>query len=75
MADKLIIVMKDISLEVYVTLEYQLDRRNRHSAAFAEIENRTDAPFTIEQVASATWNLPRGTDYRLRYLTGRWAAE
>src|SRR6187402_1769103 len=72
---ELAIVMKDISREVYVTLQYRMDPETgilRHSA---EIENRTGAPFTIEQVASGTWNLPRGTDYRLRYVTGRWAGE
>jgi alpha-galactosidase len=73
--DKLSIVMKDISREVYVTLDYQADSETGILRRSARIENRTDAPFTIEQVAAATWNLPRGTDYRLRYLTGRWAAE
>ena len=74
-ADKLSIVMKDISREVYVTLDYQADPETGILSRSARIENRTDAPFTIEQVAAGTWNLPRGTDYRLRYLTGRWAAE
>src|SRR5580698_10422085 len=69
------VVMKDISREVYVTLEYQPDAETVILRRSATIENRTGAPFTIEQVASGTWNLPRGTDYRLRYLTGRWAAE
>jgi alpha-galactosidase len=69
------VVMKDISREVYVTLEYQPDTETGILRRSATIENRTDAPFTIEQVAAGTWNLPRGTDYRLRYLTGRWAAE
>jgi alpha-galactosidase len=73
--NKLEIVMKDISREVYVTLQYQADAKTGILRRSAEIENRTDAPFTIEQVSAATWNLPRGTDYRLRYLTGRWAAE
>lgn len=73
--NKLDIVMKDISREVYVTLQYQADPETGILRRSADIENRTDAPFTIEQVAAATWNLPRGTDYRLRYLTGRWAAE
>ena len=73
--NQLDIVMKDISREVYVTLQYQVDAETGILRRSAEIENRTDAPFTIEQVEAATWNLPRGTDYRLRYLTGRWAAE
>ena len=73
--NQLNIVMKDISREVYVTLQYQADPETGILRRSAEIENRTDAPFTIEQVAAATWNLPRSTDYRLRYLTGRWAGE
>jgi alpha-galactosidase len=40
-----------------------------------QVQNKTTDFLTIEQLASATWNLPRGNDYRLRYLTGRWAAE
>ncbi|WP_348266410.1 alpha-galactosidase [Edaphobacter paludis] len=73
--DKLSIVTKDISRDVYVTLQYQADAETGILRRSAEIENRTDAPFTVEQAAAATWNLPRGTDYRLRYLTGRWAGE
>ncbi|WP_158909869.1 alpha-galactosidase [Granulicella sp. L56] len=73
--NKLDIVMKDISREVYVTLQYQADPETGILRRSADIENRTDAPFTIEQVAAATWNLPRDTGYRLRYLTGRWAGE
>ena len=73
--DDLFLTMKDISREVYVTLEYQPDGETGIVRRSATIENRTDGPVTIEQVFSATWNLPRGTDYRLRYLTGRWAAE
>ncbi len=69
------IVLKDVSREVYVTLEYTMDAETGILRRAAEIQNRTNASFTIEQVSAATWNLPRGTDYRLRYLTGRWAAE
>ncbi len=73
--DRLSIVMKDISRDVYVTLLYEPDAETGILRRSAEIENRTSAPFTIEQVSAATWNLPHGTDYRLRYLTGRWGAE
>jgi alpha-galactosidase len=69
------IVMKDISREVYVTLQYQMDTETGILRRSAEIENRTGEPFTIEQVAAGTWNLPRAADYRLRYVTGRWAGE
>jgi alpha-galactosidase len=73
--DTLLITLKDQSREVYVTLEYHMDKETGILRRSALIENRTSEPFTIEQIASGTWNLPRGTEYRLRYLTGRWAAE
>ena len=73
--NKLNIVMKDISREVYVTLHYAMDAETGIVRRSAEIENRSDAAFTIEQAAAGTYNLPRGTDYHLHFLTGRWAAE
>jgi alpha-galactosidase len=73
--NKLSIVMKDVSRGVLVTLLYEPDAETGTLRRSADIENRTDAPFTIEQVSAATWNLPRGADYRLRYLTGRWGGE
>lgn len=73
--NRLSIMMKDISLDVYVELQYAIDPETGIIRRSAQIENRTSGPFTIEQAFAATWNLPRGNDYRLRYLTGRWAAE
>jgi alpha-galactosidase len=73
--NQLVIVMKDISREVFVKLHYQADEATGIVRRSAEVENRTSDPLTVEQIASGTWNLPRGTDYRLRYLTGRWAGE
>ncbi|QHS51355.1 alpha-galactosidase [Edaphobacter sp. 12200R-103] len=73
--DQIHVLMKDISRDVYVTLQYRMDEQTGILRRSADIENRTHQPFTIEQVASGTWNLPRGTDYRLHYVTGRWAAE
>jgi alpha-galactosidase len=71
----LAIVMKDVSRDVYVTLHYAMDGETGIVRRWAEIENRTGAPFTIEQVAAGTFNLPRGEDYHLHFLTGRWAGE
>jgi alpha-galactosidase len=71
----LIITLKDILLNVYVTLEYKIDAATGILCRSAIIENRTKAPFTIEQASSGTWNLPSASDYQLRYLTGRWAGE
>jgi alpha-galactosidase len=73
--DSLSIVLKDISLAVYVTLDYRIDPVTGILGRSAVIENKTNAPFTIEQAWSATWNLPEAANYQLRYLTGRWAGE
>ena len=73
--NRLAILLKDVSREVYVELQYQADAATGVLRRSAQVENRTSAPLVVEQIASGTWNLPRGTDYRLRYLTGRWAGE
>jgi alpha-galactosidase len=69
------IVMKDISRQVYVTLHYAMDAETGIVRRWAEIENQTDAPFVIEQVAAGTFNLPSGFEYHLHFLDGRWAGE
>jgi alpha-galactosidase len=73
--NRLIIRLKDISREIYVDLQYQADATTGILRRSVQVQNNTSSPLTVEQVASGTWNLPRGTDYRLRYLTGRWAGE
>jgi alpha-galactosidase len=73
--NELSITMKDISRDVIVALLYQIDAATGILARSARIENHTGAPLTIEQAFAATWNLPASSDYRLRYLTGRWAGE
>jgi alpha-galactosidase len=67
--------LKDVSRDVYVQLSYEMDPATGILRRSAEVENKTMFPLTIEQIASGTWTLPRGQDYRLRYLTGRWASE
>jgi len=67
--------LKDISREVYVELQYEMDPATGVLRRSAEVQNKTSSPLTIEQVSSGTWTLPRAQDYRLRYLTGRWAGE
>lgn len=69
------IVLKDIQRNVVVTIRYEIDAATGVLARSARIENRTDAPFTIEEASSATWNLPGDRGYDLFYLTGRWAGE
>jgi alpha-galactosidase len=73
--NRLKILLKDTSREVYVELQYEVDATTGIVRRSAQLQNQTSAPLIIEQIASATWNLCRGTNYRLRYLTGRWAGE
>src|SRR5260370_16577962 len=69
--DHLTILLKDISRDVYVRLEYQADAGTGVLRCSAQVQNSTSAPLGVEQIASATWILPRASDYRFRYLTGR----
>ncbi len=73
--DTLTVTVKDIERAVVVELRYTIDAASGIVGRSAVIENKTAAPMMIEAAAAATWNLPRGTDYSLRYLTGRWAGE
>jgi alpha-galactosidase len=71
----LTIKVKDIERDVIVDLIYEMDPATGVLARSARIENHTKEPLTIEEAFAATWNLPSGSDYQLRYLTGRWASE
>jgi alpha-galactosidase len=74
-ADGIKVTLKDISEEIYVELHYVIDGATGILSRSATILNRTKAPIMVDQAAAATWNLPRGDDYTLNYLTGRWGAE
>jgi alpha-galactosidase len=73
--DTLTLRLKDIERDVEVELRYQADPATGILGRSAVIENHTKDPLVIEQAAAATWTLPRGTNYTLDYLTGRWAGE
>lgn len=73
--DTLTVTLKDISRELYVLVEYKIDAGTGILRRSALIENKTAAPFTVEEASSATWSMPSADNYGLRYLTGRWGAE
>ena len=73
--DTLTVLTKDIQRDLFVELRYAIEPATGLLGRSAVIRNGTKEPVLIEQAAAATWNLPRGTDYTLRYLTGRWAGE
>lgn len=69
------VLLKDISLEVRVTLHYSIDPATGIVSRSSEIMNGTNSSIVLEQAESATYALPRGTNYVLHYMTGRWAGE
>jgi alpha-galactosidase len=71
----LTVTLKDIERNVFVELHYVVDHETGIVGRSAIITNKTQAPVTVVEAAAGTWNLPRGTDYTLHYLTGRWAGE
>ncbi len=73
--DNLDIVLKDIKDDIEVTLHYLVYPDTGIIRRYSTIRNGTGQVVTLESAQSASWYLPRGTDYRLTYLSGRWAAE
>jgi alpha-galactosidase len=73
--EELTVTLKDVASPLFVDLHYRIDAATGIIGRWATIRNRTAASVVLEEAGSATWNLPRGTDYSLRYLTGRWAGE
>jgi len=72
---EVLVTMRDIASDVFVTLHYAIDGETGILARSADIENRTTAAIVVEQAASGAWNLPRSPSYVLRYLSGRWGGE
>ena len=71
--NELTITLKDIRDDIEVELDYGV-----HAGTIsrkATIRNHSKQAITLESAQSAAWYLPAGVDYRLSYLSGRWAAE
>ena len=73
-ADTVEIVLHDAVADVDVNLFYKLYPQGV-LARWSKIENHGHSTLTVEQAASATWNLPPGEHYELSWLTGRWGGE
>ena len=74
MGSQLEIVLKDTAEPLRVHLYYQTFPEGI-LARWSRIENFGTGSFGIEDAASATWNLPTGTGYTHRWLTGMWGGE
>lgn len=68
------ITLRDQSQPIRVHLFYRVYPEGV-LARWTQIENVGKQPFTLEQAASAVWNLPAQTDYELSSLTGQWGGE
>ena len=75
MRDGIDVELSDIRLPLHVTLHYTVDPDTGIIGRSATIRNDSRVAVHLDQALSAAWTLPVGTDYRLQYLTGRWAAE
>src|SRR5216684_5623288 len=73
--DLLELTLRDRVQPIAVRLFYRVFEDQGIIARWSNIENLGDKPIVVEQVASATWNLPPGSGYEWSWLTGRWAAE
>lgn len=73
--DALEVELRDIRLDVSVWLRYTADPATGIIGRSARIENHTAQAMTVDQASAASWNLPTGDHYSLRYLTGSWARE
>ena len=73
--DNLEITLKDEGSTLFVHLRYRVYSDSGIIERSTRIENRTSEAVTLESAQSATWTLPPERDYRLHYLTGRWAGE
>jgi alpha-galactosidase len=72
---ELAITLCDPHYPLHVRLHFRLFEELDLLERYAVVENAGQEPITLEQVLSATWHLPRGRDYRLTHLAGRFAAE
>jgi alpha-galactosidase len=73
--DNLEITLTDEVSPLLVHLHYRVYADSGIIERSARIENHTSDAVTLESVQSAAWTLPPDRDYRLHYLTGRWAGE
>ena len=74
-SDTLILTLKEqlapLTVRLYYRVYHQLDVIDR----WAAVENLGDAPVYLESFQSAVLYPPKGNDFRLTHMAGKWAAE
>lgn len=71
----LMIRMKDNVYDFYVELFYKIYAGMDIIDRWMRAENATDQKVTLESVMSAVWHFPRGDQYRLTHMHGKWSGE
>jgi len=72
---ELVLTLNDAYYPLQVKLHYYCHVEHDLFERWVELENLGHQPITIERAFSAQWHLPRGIEYRLSHLAGRWADE
>jgi alpha-galactosidase len=67
--------LRDTYYPFFVTLHYRVHADYDLIERWATMTNAGDTPVTLERALSAQWHLPRGGDYRLTHVNGRWLDE
>ena len=67
--------MKDNIFDFYVDLFYRIYPGLDIIDRWARAVNETGRDATLESVMSAMWHFPRGDDYRLTHMHGKWSGE
>lgn len=73
--DTLTITLNDLHYPLQVRLNYRVFEAYDLLERSAAVVNMSDMPIDIEQILSATWEVPRRDSYTLTTLNGKWGGE
>jgi alpha-galactosidase len=72
---ELVLHLRDAFYPFTLDLHYRIYEGLDLVERWAVVTNTGEQPVTIERIFSAGWHLPRGEQYRLAHLSGRWLDE
>ena len=72
---RLVVTLRDPVYPLNIELHYMAHEALNLIERWATLRHTLEEPVEVERAFSAQWHLPRGADYRLSHLTGRWLDE
>jgi alpha-galactosidase len=72
---ELYIRLHDAYYPLSVTLHYRVHADYDLVERWVTVTNDGETSITLERIFSSQWHLPRGTEYRLTHVNGRWLDE